>query len=159
MQLLKDRDFLSALVLIVIGGVIWADSGSDVKDWVFPLLASYIALAIGAVLLARVLLGGLLNRAPDLIVGLAEHRHVVIDLLVFGAIVLVYILVMKGLGFWLASFLMVTLTSLYLTLEKTRRNVITAIVMPLVVCIVAYIVFMHVFYVPVPQATWWSGLI
>lgn len=154
MQLLKDRDFLSALVLLVIGGVIWGDSGADVKDWIFPLLAAYLALGIGVFLLARVLLGGLLNRAPDLIEGLGEHRHVVIDLLVFGLVVLVYILVMKGLGFWLASFLMVTLTSLYLTLEKTRWKIITAILMPLVVCIVAYIVFVHIFYVPLPEAGW-----
>lgn len=158
MQMLKDRDFLSALMLLLLGGVIWGDSGSDMKDWIFPLLASYVALAIGALLLLRLLLGGLLKRAPDLIEGLGEHRRVAIDLLVFSLVVLAYILVMKGLGFWLASFLMVTATSLYLTMDKTRRNVITAILMPLVVCIIAYIVFMRVFYVPVPEATWWSGI-
>jgi lysylphosphatidylglycerol synthetase-like protein (DUF2156 family) len=158
MQMLKDRDFLSALMLLLLGGVIWGDSGSDVKDWIFPLLASYVALVIGALLLLRVLLGGVLDRAPDLIERLGEHRRVAIDLLVFSLVVLVYILVMKGLGFWLSSFLMVTATSLYLTMDRTRRNVITAILMPLAVCVIAYIVFIRIFYVPVPEATWWSGI-
>ena len=157
MQLLKDRDFLSALVLLVIGGVIWGDSGSDVKDWIFPLLAAYIALGIGAALLARVLLGGLLNRVPDLVDRLSDHRVVVVDLAVFCTVVLAYILLLYGLGFWLASFLMVMSTSLYLTKEKTRRNVIVAIVMPAVICVIAYLVFMQIFYVPLPEAEWWAG--
>lgn len=157
MQLLRDRDFLSAIVLLFLGGVIWGDSGSDVKDWIFPLLAAYVALGIGAALLVRVLLGGMINRVPDLIDRMSEHRVVVIDLAVFCAVVLVYILLLYGLGFWLASFLMVMSTSLYLTKEKTRRNVIVAIVMPAVMCVVAYIVFMEIFYVPLPEAKWWAG--
>jgi hypothetical protein len=53
---------------------------------------------------------------------------------------------------------MVTLTSVYLTLEKTRHNMMLALVVPLLFCIVAFFVFTHVFYVPFPQATWWPGL-
>ena len=56
-----------------------------------------------------------------------------------------------------SSFLMLTLVSLYLTKDKTRRNVALAIVVPLAACVVAYVVFIHIFYVPVPQATWWPG--
>jgi hypothetical protein len=76
---------------------------------------------------------------------------------VAGAIVLGYVFVMYGLGFWLASFLMLSLTSLYLTLQKTRNNLIVAVVVPLAACVVAYIVFLHVFYVPLPEARWWAG--
>lgn len=82
----------------------------------------------------------------------------VIDVVVFGVIVVAYMMVVNGLGFWLSSFLMLSLTSLYLTPQKTRRNVTLAIVVPLVACILAYIVFLHVFYVPVPTATWWPGV-
>jgi len=62
-----------------------------------------------------------------------------------------------GINFWLASFLMLTATSLYLTLEKTRRGVLVAVLVPLAVCVLAYVVFLRIFYVPVPKATWWSG--
>ena len=55
----------------------------------------------------------------------------------------------------LSGFLMLSLTSFYLTLDKTRRNVRIAMIVPLATCIVAYLVFTHVFYVPFPEATWW----
>lgn len=157
MQRLRDRDLLTALVLFGIGAVFWSRSGSDVKDWIFPLLSTYLILGIAVALLARVVLAAVLKRAPDIVDGFRENRVVVIDLLVFGAIVLAYIFVLNGLGFWLASFLMVSLTSTYLTMEKTRRNLIIAVVMPLGVCILAYFVFQRVFYVPLPEGTWWPG--
>lgn len=157
MQRLMDRDFLTALVLLGIGAVFWWDAGTDVKDWIFPLLATYLILGIGAVLLARVVVEAVLKRAPDVVDGFRDNRAVVIDLLVFCAIVLVFVLVLKSLGFWLAAFLMLSLTSLYLTLEKTRRNLSLAVVTPLGVCIAAYIIFMRVFYVPLPVGTWWQG--
>lgn len=158
MQRLMDRDFLSALVLFGVGAVFWSNAGADVKDWIFPLLAAYLAVGIAVALLGRVVLAAVLKGAPDIIDGFRENPAVVIDLLVFCAIVVAYVLVMYGLGFWLASFLMVSLTSLYLTLEKTRHNLILAVVVPLGICILAYLIFLHVFYVPLPQATWWAGL-
>jgi hypothetical protein len=33
-----------------------------------------------------------------------------------------------------------------------------AIVVPLATCVVAYVVFLHVFYVPLPEATWLPGV-
>ena len=53
---------------------------------------------------------------------------------------------------------MLSLASTYLTLEKTRRNMGVAIIVPLAACVVAYLVFLHVFYVPLPKATWWPGV-
>ena len=158
MQRLMDRDLLTALVLFGIGAVAWSGAGDDVKDWIFPLLATYLVLGIAVVLLARVVLAAVLKRAPDIVDGFGENRIVIIDLLVFGAIVLAYIFVLNGLGFWLASFLMLTLASTYLTMDKTRRSLIIAVVMPLAVCILAYFIFLRVFYVPLPEATWWPGV-
>jgi len=154
---LMDRDLLTALLLFCIGAVFWLDSGSDVKDWIFPLLATYLILGVAVILLARVVLGAVLQHAPDVIDGFRNNRAVVIDLVVFCAIVLVYVLVMKGIGFWLASFLMLTASTVYLTMEKTRRSLVFAVVVPLVACVVTYLVFLHVFYVPLPEAAWWPG--
>lgn len=157
MQRLMDRDLLTALVLFGIGAVSWSGSGADVKDWIFPLLATYLVLGVAVVLLARFIFAAVMKQAPDIIEGFGENRIVVVDLLVFGAIVLAYIFVLNGLGFWVASFLMLVLASTYLTMNKTRRNLIVAVVMPLAVCILAYFIFLRVFYVPLPEGTWWPG--
>ncbi len=159
MKRLADRDFLTAMVLFGIGAVFSSGSSTDVKDWIFPLLAAYLILGIAVVLLARVVWAAVFNRAPDVVDGFRENWIVLIDLLVFGTIVLTYMFVMNGLGFWLASFLMLSVASVYLTQKKTRRNLILAVAVPLGVCIVAYLVFLRVFYVPLPEATWWSGLV
>lgn len=157
MQRVLDRDLLSALVLFFIGAVALSESGTDRMNWVFPRLAAFLILGIAAVLLAHVVLAAAMKRAPDVIEGFSENRVVVVDLVVFCAIVLVYMLVMYGLGFWLASFLMLAATSLYLTSDKTPRKVVMAIVVPLAACVVAYGIFLHIFYVPLPEARWWAG--
>lgn len=158
MQRLLDKDILSVLLLFIIGGVALSQAGSDMMNWIFPRLAAYLILALGVALLVQALVAAAMKRAPDLIDGIRENRTVFVDIVVFCAIIFVYMLVMYGLGFWLASFLMLSLTSLYLTLEKTPRNVMLAIVVPLATCVVAYVIFLHIFYVPLPQARWWAGL-
>ena len=157
-KLIIDRDLLTALVLFGIGGVFLTDSGDNLKDWIFPLLATYLILGIAVALVLLVIFRAIMKRLPDIPHLTAEDRTAYFDVLVFFLIVLAYILVMRGIGFWLPSLLMVTLTSVYLTLEKTRHNMMLALVVPLLFCIVAFFVFTHVFYVPFPEATWWPGL-
>ena len=158
MRRLLDRDLLTALVLFGIGGVFLSASGNDQRDWIFPLLATYLVLGIAVALVLLVMFRAIMKRLPNLLHLTAEDRVAYFDALVFFLIVLAYILVMPGIGFWLSSLLMVTLTSIYLTLEKTRHNMMLALVVPLLFCIVAFFVFTHVFYVPFPEATWWPGL-
>jgi hypothetical protein len=157
MQKLADRDLIAALILFSIGAISLSQEGGDVMNWVFPRLATYVVLAIGAILVARVVLGVAIKRLPDTLEWGPEDRAVAIDLAVFCAIVLVYVFVMYGLGFWISSFLMMSLASAYLTLDRSRRNIGIAVVASLGTCVVAYIVFMHVFYVPVPEGRWWEG--
>ncbi|MGI9380291.1 MAG: tripartite tricarboxylate transporter TctB family protein [Methyloligellaceae bacterium] len=153
-----DRDFLTALVLLVVGGVALYSAGNDVKNWIFPLLAIYLILGIAVALFARVIFAAILDQAPDLIRLVREDRDIYTDVGVFFLIVLAYMFLMYGLGFWLSSFLMLSLTSLHLTLDKTRRNIGMAVIVPLGTCIAAYFIFLHVFYVPFPRATWWPGI-
>lgn len=158
MQRLMDRDLVTGLVLFFVGGVALISAGSDVKNWIFPLLAIYLILGIAAALVARVAFAAIMKQAPDIIRLAREDRVIYIDVLVFFLIVLAYMFVMSGLGFWLSSLLMLSLTSIYLTLDKTRHNIGLATIVPLVACVVAYFVFLHLFYVPFPKATWWSGV-
>lgn len=157
MQKLVDRDFLSAVLLSVIGMVSLSQVGSDARDWVLPLLATYVILALAAVLFLRFLVVAIINNAPDAVRLVRGDKPVYTDLIVFGLIVLCWVVLMFGLGYWLASFLMLFAASTYLTLEKTRANLALAVVVPLAACVVAYVVFLHVFYVPFPAATWWAG--
>ena len=157
MQRLTDRDLLSALVLFFIGSVALYKEGDDLMNWVFPRLATYFVLFAGAVMAARVIFTDTDKRVSEIIRVSAEDRLVALDVLVFLVIVFGYLLVMYGLGFWLASFVMLAAASIYLTLDKTRKNIGLAIVVPLGICIAAYIIFLHVFYVPVPEARWWAG--
>lgn len=157
MQKLLDRNILTALVLFIIGLVALTNAGSDVMNWAFPLMAAYFIMFAGAVLFVGAVIAAFTDRGLDLIRVSAEDRVIWLDVITFLSIALVYLLVMYGLGFWLSSFLMLSLVSLYLTQEKTRHNVALAIVVPLATCVVAYVVFLHVFYVPLPKADWWTG--
>jgi hypothetical protein len=155
MQRLLDKDLVTALVLFCIGAVFWADPSTDVKDWIFPVMANYLILGIAVALVARFVFSALMKHLPDLLHLAPEDQVAIIDVVIFSLIVLAFMFVMYGLGFWLSGFLMLTLTSLYLTADKTRRSVGIAMIVPLGTCIVAYIIFTHVFYVPFPEATWW----
>jgi hypothetical protein len=153
-----DRDLVSALVLFFIGGVSLSAMGTDMRNWIFPRVLTYLILIVATVLVARVVLAAVKKRAPDIMRTSREDRGIFVDVLVFCAIVLAYILVVNGLGFWLSSFLMLSLASIYLTPDKTLHNVGLAVVVPLVACVLAYFVFLHLFYVPLPEATWWPGV-
>lgn len=157
MALLRDRDFLSALVLFAVGIVSLSEAGDDVRNWIFPLLATYLLIAIGAALAIKAIVTLVRNKELDLIEWQSEDSTTLFDLLVFGAIVIGYILVMYGLGFWLASFIMLTVASIYMTVEKTPRRLMMAVLVPAFACVLAYVIFLHVFYVPLPEARWWAG--
>lgn len=159
MYRLMDRDLLASVLLFVIGAVALAQVGDDSpRDWVLPLLAIYTILAIAACLFLRFLFMSFVRNAPDLIQLLRSDKPIYADVAVFCVIVLCWVLLMFGLGFWLASFFMLSAASLYLTQEKTRKNLTVDVVVSLGACVVAYVVFLHVFYVPLPDASWWAGL-
>ena len=158
MRAFLDRDLLTALALFGVGAVFSADGGAEIKDWIFPLLATYLVFGIAVALLGLVAFRTIAKRLPDIVHLTPEDRIAYFDVLVFFLVVLTYVFVLYGLGFWLSSFLMLSLTSVYLTLDKTRKNVGLALVVPLAACVAAYFIFTHVFYVPFPEATWWRGL-
>jgi len=157
MQRLLDRDLVTGLVLLCIYTLFIADSSADPKDWIFPILANYVILIIGIVLLARGLYVLIIKRLPDIVMLTPDERIAYFDVLIFFFIVLAYMFIMYGLGFWLSSWLMLSISSFYLTLDKTLRNIRLAMVVPLGTCIACYYAFLYFFYVPFPRATWWIG--
>ena len=141
-------------------GVSWmfsVGSSSDPKDWAFPLLANHVIFLVAVILLVQFLFLLVRKKMPDLLQFSTEDRYSAIDVLIFLVIVLAFMFVMGGLGFWLSSLIMLILASLYLTLDKTRRSVAIAAIVPFGICISAYLIFTYVFYVPFPEGTWLVG--
>lgn len=157
MQKLLDRNLLTALMLFGVSWMFSVGSSSDPKDWAFPLLANYVIVCVAVILLVQFLVSVVRKQVPDLLQFSTEDKASAIDVLVFLLIVLAFMFLMNGLGFWLSSLIMLILVSLYLTLDKTRRSVIMAVIVPFGICITAYLIFTYVFYVPFPEGDWLPG--
>lgn len=156
MKQLANRDLLTALMLFGVSALFSVGSSSDPKDWAFPLLANYVVLGIAIIFLAKFIVSAAMKHVPDLIEISADDRASIVDVVVFMLVVLAFLFVMFGLGFWPSSLIMLILTSLYLTRERTTRNIRLAIIVPICICIVAFLIFTQVFYVPFPEAGWFT---
>ncbi|MDG2032732.1 MAG: tripartite tricarboxylate transporter TctB family protein [Rhodospirillales bacterium] len=154
MQKLLDRNLLTALVLFGVSWMFSVGSSSDPKDWAFPLLANYVTLGVAVILLVHFFVSLVRQQVPDQLQFSVDDRTSAIDVLVFLTFVLAFMFVMYGLGFWLSSLIMLIMASLYLTLNKTRRSVTMAVVVPIGICITAFLIFTYVFYVPFPEGSW-----
>ncbi|MDP6049954.1 MAG: tripartite tricarboxylate transporter TctB family protein [SAR202 cluster bacterium] len=157
MQKLLDRDFLTFLMLLCVYAVFSTGTSIDAKDWIFPLLANYVILTVAVVMILKFIFMLTAKRILDIVELTKEDRVSSVDVLIFFLIVLAYMFVMYGFGFWLSSWLMLVLSTTYLTLEKTLYNIGLAVAVPLTSCILFYFVFLYFFYVPFPRATWWIG--
>ena len=157
MLTLLDRNLLTALMLFGVSWMFSVGSSSDPKDWAFPLLANYVIFWVAVILLVQFLVSLVRKKMPDLLQFSTEDRYSAIDVLIFLVIVLAFMFVMGGLGFWLSSLIMLILASIYLTLDKTRRSVTIAAIVPFGICVSAYLIFTYVFYVPFPEGTWLAG--
>ncbi|MEP4378113.1 MAG: tripartite tricarboxylate transporter TctB family protein [Alphaproteobacteria bacterium] len=154
---LADRDLLTALMLFGVSAMFSVGSSSDPKDWAFPLLANYVTLGIAILFLAKFIVSAARKHVPDLLAMSADDRASLVDVVVFLLIVLGFLLAMFRLGFWPSSLVMLIGASLYLTQERTTPNIRLAIVVPICISIVAYLVFTQIFYVPFPEAGWFGG--
>ena len=157
MKRFADRDLLTSLMLFGVSALFSVGSSSDPKDWAFPLLANYVTLGIAIAFLAKFIFAVAKKHLPDLIEMTADDWASIVDVVVFMVIVLVYLLVMFGMGFWPASLIMLILASVYLTQERTTRHLRLAIIVPICISIVAYLIFTQVFYVPFPEAGWFTS--
>ena len=79
MQRLLDRDLVTGLVLLCIYSLFIADSSADPKDWIFPILANYVILVIGILLLARGAFALFVKRLPDILHLTLEERLALTD--------------------------------------------------------------------------------
>lgn len=157
MKRFADRDLLTSLMLFGVSALFSVGSSSDPKDWAFPLLANYVTLGIAIAFLAKFIFALAMKHLPDIMEMTAEDRASFVDVIVFLVVVLAYLVAMFRIGFWPSSLIMLILTSLYLTQERTARNIRMAIIVPICISIVAFLIFTQVFFIPFPEASWFAS--
>lgn len=143
-------DLLGGLALLAIAGVFLLASGEGRMDWLMPVSLSYVLLLIGLYLLTRGLLGR--GERTFLVPGVLRGRG--IDVAVFVAMSVVYVVLAPTVGFWVMSALMIIVSSLYLAPQRNRRLILTSVLVAVGICVVFYLLMLHVFYVPLPASGW-----
>lgn len=143
-------DLLGGLALLAIAGVFLLASGEGRMDWLMPVALSYTLVLIGIYLVVRGLLGR--GERTFLVPGVLRGRG--IDVAVFVAMSVVYVVLAPTVGFWVMSALMIIGSSLYLAPQRNRRVIVTSVLASVGVCVVFYLLMLHVFYVPLPASGW-----
>lgn len=146
-------EIIAAVVLAAIATIFLVFAGEGVRDWLMPVTLSYVLIAAAAYLLVRGLLGR--GERVPIVPAVLRGKRSRIDVLIFAALAVAYVALLRPLGFWLVSLPMLVLGSLFLSPSHDRRTVVTAVLAACAVCVVFYVVFGYVLYVPLPRG--WSG--
>jgi hypothetical protein len=143
-------DLLGGLFLLSVVAVFVLNAGEDQLDWIFPLSLSYTLGIIGVYLIIRGLLG--FGDKTDTLLPVLHGRGV--DVLVFTVIVAIYVVVVRAIGFWAMSAVMLFAGAVYLDPARSKKRIALAAVVALAVCIAAYVLLVRVLYVPLPRERW-----
>lgn len=148
---------MAAVVLLGLGGMSMALLG-DGPDWAMPRSLTWVALAFGVALGVRALSGRIARRRPadD---SRKERTGRTADLVVFIGTSVVYIVLIPLVGFFETSLLMITGMSVYLSARRSARLALKSAGVALAVCVVGYVVFMKMLYVPVPMNNFVGGVL
>lgn len=148
-------DVAGGALSIVFGFFFLWNSGEDMRDWIWPRTLSQLLMVLGAVLILRGLTASGRSRTvpviPRALRGLSALKRGDADVLVFALMIVGYVALAPRLGFWLMTFLVVSAAATLLDLEITRRKRVIAVLVALAVCLVGYLLFEVVFYVPFPS--------
>jgi hypothetical protein len=149
-QLIQDSDFVTGLVTFILANIAEQGAGHDVKDWIFPLMAAHTLYACSLFFLFKSAIKFFRNNLEtDLNPG--ELRPIK-DVTVFSVFVFIYLFIMYYLGFYVASLLLIWASIVFFTEEVDIRIIGKALLTAIIACIVAYVVFTHIFYVPFPKS-------
>ena len=143
-------DLVGGIVLLGIVAVFLLNAGDDLLDWIFPLILSYTLAIIGVYLVIRGLLG--FGDKTDTLLPILRGRGT--DPFVFTVLAAIYVGLVRAVGFWTMSVLMLFAGSVYLDHARSKRRIALAAVVALAVCIGAYVLLERVLYVPLPPERW-----
>lgn len=143
-------DLLAGLVLLAIAGFFLAGAGEGTLDWVFPSTLSYGVGILGVVLVVRSGFGA--SQRVAVIPSVLRGKGGAVA--VFVIIMVAYVALIRPVGFWPMSALMIFVTAAYLAPDRSRRSVAIAAAAALAVILLGYVVLEYVFYVPFPEPRW-----
>jgi hypothetical protein len=143
-------DLMSGVFLLAIVAVFVLNAGDRALDWVFPLSLSYLLGAIAVYLTIRGLLG--FGDRTDTLLPVLRGRGV--DVLVFTVLAAIYVVLLRAVGFWTMSALMLFAGSVFLDPTRSRKRIALSAVVAVVVCLAAYLLLVRVLFVPLPPEVW-----
>ena len=139
-------DLFAGVIMLGVAALFLLSAGSTELDWLFPIVLSYALAAMAVVLVLRGAFGfgGKMPLVPAILRG---HG---IDVLVFAALSVVYVVLIPHVGFWIMTALTITVAAVYLDTQRSLKRLIIAAVVAAVVCVVAYLTLTELFYVEFP---------
>lgn len=82
--------------------------------------------------------------------GAARGLRPAADIAIFLGVVIASVVAMPYLTFWPTSFLMLGIISIFLTERRSRGAIGISVVTAIIVCVISYLLFVRLFYVPLP---------
>ena len=148
------RDLVCGLVMLAVVAVFLGNAGevgAGKYDWLFPVVLSYALGGLALVLVVR----GLLGKGERISVVPAVLRGQGIDVAVFSILSVLYVALVRPVGFWIMSALTIFVAAVYLDTRRSTRGALTSSVVAILTCVVAYLVLTRVFYISFPPPPWW----
>jgi Tripartite tricarboxylate transporter TctB family len=142
-------DLLASLTLFLIAAVFLSQTGDETRDWVMPRSLNYVLIGVGLVLLVK----GLVRPGDKVPLVPAVARRQGLDTAFFMVVAVVYALAIPPLGFWVSSAVALFVLSMTLAERRDMRTVLQSAGTAVGVCVAAYLLMQHVFYVPLPTGS------
>ncbi|WP_199434303.1 tripartite tricarboxylate transporter TctB family protein [Qaidamihabitans albus] len=141
-----NADLAGAAVLATLGLVSLSQMGDDIRNWIFPRVLTYTLFAVAVMLVVSGVWKVVQGRPSDLRMPAAA-----MGVVIFAAGAVVYAVSIALVGFWVPSFFMLALASVFLSATRNWRTALVSSVIALAACVGAYLVFTQLFFVALPQ--------
>ena len=149
-----SRELVCGLAMLGVVAVFLGNAGevgNGKYDWLFPVVLSYALGLLAVVLVVR----GLLGKGERISVVPAVLRGEGVDVAVFGVLSILYVALVRPVGFWIMSALTIFVAAVYLDTRRSVRGALISVVVAILTCVAAYLVLTRVFYISFPPAPWW----
>jgi hypothetical protein len=151
-KILKDSDVITTILLLGISFIFYSGSGANAKDWVFPLMATFSLFGISIFFLIKSILKIVSGTIVSDLEIETDQVPSIINVIFFSLFMFIFLFLLFAFGFWIASLALLWTSIAYLNPDKTLKTIIKSLLIAIISCLVAYVVFTHIFYVPFPES-------
>ena len=151
-KILKDSDVITTILLLGISFIFYSGSGANAKDWVFPLMATFSLFGISIFFLIKSILKIVSGTIVSDLEIETEQVPSIINVIFFSLFMFIFLFLLFAFGFWIASLALLWISIAYFNPDKTLKTIIKSLLIAIISCLVAYVVFTHIFYVPFPES-------